>query len=111
MSRHEKMRPAAGGGLLDTFFGRPKARHTKSNSGSSSNNNGVRPVSSGDSATSNEAPDFINRLGEKEVNDRFVELLDDMNIPKDKRGPLLQKGLEERRKMLLMHVKGERTNR
>lgn len=100
MSRHEKKGQT---GLLDTFFSRPK----KSMKNHNNNNNVVsnRPVSSGD--TSEAAPDFINRLAEKEVNDRFLELLDDMNIPKDKRGPLLQKGIEERRKMLLMHVKGE----
>lgn len=100
MSKHEKMRQA---GLLDTFFGRPSSKKSQKN-----NNNSLgRPVSSGDGVS--EAPDAIYRLDEKEVNDRFLELLDDMNIPKDKRGPLLQKGLEERRKMLLMHVKGEPT--
>lgn len=100
MSRHEKKRQT---GLLDTFFGRPNVKNTK---GNNNNNGGTgRPLSSGEA--SSEAPDFISRLDEKEVNDRFLELLDDMNIPKDKRGPLLQKGIEERRKMLLMHVKGE----
>lgn len=98
MSRHEKMRQT---GLLDTFFGRPKVKQTKS-----TNNGGMgRPVSSGETAS--EPNEFVMRLDEKEVNTRFLELIDDMNIPKDKRAPLLQKGLEERRKMLLMHVKGE----
>lgn len=106
MSRHEKMRQP---GLLDTFFGRPKVKHTKS-SNNNNNNAGGRPVSS---EGRDEAPDFqqliteISRLSEKEVNDRFKELLDDMNIPTDKRAPLLQKNLDDRRKMLLMHVKGE----
>lgn len=77
----------------------------------SSNNNNAsgRPISS-----DNQPEDFqqlladLSRLSEKEVNDRFKELLDDMNIPLDKRGPLLLKGLEERRKMLQMHIKGEK---
>lgn len=92
-------------GLLDTFFGRPKVKNMKSSGNNNNNAGGMgRPVSSGEN--SSEAPDLINRLDEKEVNTRFLELLDDMNIPKDKRGPLLQKGIEERRKMLMMHVKG-----
>lgn len=103
MSRHDKKGQT---GLLDTFFSRPKKSSTKGYSSSSNNNNNVvsRPISSGDSSEA--APDQINRLADKEVNEKFLSLLDDMNIPKDKRGPLLQKGIEERRKMLLMHVKG-----
>lgn len=103
MSRHEKVRQP---GLLDTFFSRPKVKHSKSSN--NNNNASGRPISS-----DNQPEDFqqlladISRLSEKEVNDRFKELLDDMNIPLDKRGPLLLKGLEERRKMLLMHIKGE----
>lgn len=46
------------------------------------------------------------RMTVEEINKKFHEILDDMNIPKDKRDPLMSKSLEEKRDMLKMHYKG-----
>lgn len=105
MSRHEKARQGGGGSLLDSFFGRPKTKGSQKHYGT---NGGNRPVSA-----DGEPPDFqqitvdISRQGAEEINEKFLELLDDMNIPKDKREPLLKKNIDEKRKMILIHLKGK----
>lgn len=138
MSRHDKNK-STGGGLLDSWFGRPKTKSKSSagygaNGGSSSGAAGsaaggdasagyggggsggyggasaagsARP-SSHDAeqlADMQEIQNQILRLNQDEVNAKFMEILEDMNIPKDKRQPLLLKSLEEKREMLIM--KGE----
>ena len=103
MSKHDKSK--SGGGLFDQWFGRPKTK------GKSYASNGGRPVSA-ESDTLPEMQDLNNeiiRLSIEEVDQKFMEILEDMNIPKDKREPLLQKTLDEKRDMLFMHLKG--TNR
>lgn len=119
MSKHDR---AKSGGLLDTlFFGRP---HKKGGRGGSSGYgsgglgggsghggsiNGGRPLSGAESELVNmeEISNEVKRMTEAEVNQKFLEILEDMNIPKDKRDPLLLKPLDEKRKMILMHLKGE----
>lgn len=100
MSRHDKTKTSSG--LLDIWFGRPKTKiksHTT---------NGGRPISA-DSDYLADAQDLNNeimRLTHDEVDEKFIDILEDMNIPKDKRQPLLEKSLDEKRDMILMHFKG-----
>lgn len=129
MSRHDKSK-SSGGGLLDSWFGRPK---TKSKSGYAGNGSGAgnatgtgagtygtasgshagayggagggRPTSleTGEQlADMQEITNQVLRLDADQVNQKFMEILEDMNIPKDKRQPLLLKSLEEKRDMLIM---------
>ncbi|KFB49099.1 diaphanous [Anopheles sinensis] len=123
MSKHDRVKS---GGFLDTLLGRPhkkSGRHggsanygngsssgggTIGHSGSFGNLNGGRPLSGQDAdlaslIESNET----RKMSETEVNQLFLEILEDMNIPQDKRDPLLEKPLEEKRKMIMMHVKGK----
>lgn len=103
MSKHDKSK-SGGGGLLDMWFGRPNKIKTKN-----STTNGGRPVSS-ESDTIGELQELHNeilKLTKEEVDHKFMEIIEDMNIPKDKRQPLLLKSLDEKRDMILMHFKGE----
>ncbi|XP_058123018.1 protein diaphanous [Anopheles ziemanni] len=123
MSKHDRVKS---GGFLDTLLGRPhkkSGRHggsanygngsssgggTIGHSGSYGSLNGGRPLSGQDAdlaslIESNET----RKMSEAEVNQLFLEILEDMNIPQDKRDPLLEKPLEEKRKMIMMHVKGK----
>lgn len=125
MSKHDR---AKSGGLLDTlFFGRPHKKGGRGGGGSSGygggsgglggagsghggSMNGGRPLSGTESDLPNleEISNAVKRMTEAEVNQKFLEILEDMNIPKDKRDPLLLKPLDEKRKMILMHMKGKR---
>lgn len=101
MSKHDKSK--SGGGLLDTWFGRPKIK------GRGGTTNGGRPISS-ESDTIGDLQDLHNeimKLTIDEIDQKFTDILEDMNIPKDKRQPLLKKSLDEKRDMILMHFKGE----
>lgn len=100
MSKHDKTKSSTG--LLDIWFGRPKTkgRHTTANGG--------RPVSA-DSDSLADPQDLHNeimKLSHEEVDEKFIDILEDMNIPKDKRQPLLEKSIEEKRDMIVMHYKG-----
>lgn len=100
MSKHDKTKSSTG--LLDMWFGRPKTkgRHTAANGG--------RPVSA-DSDSLADPQDLHNeimKLSHEEVDEKFIDILEDMNIPKDKRQPLLEKSIEEKRDMIVMHYKG-----
>lgn len=102
MSRHDKSK--SGGGLLDMWFGRPKSK------GKGSTANGGRPISTEADVLMDmqDLQNDIMQLTDKEVDQKFMEILEDMNIPKDKRQPLLTKTLNERRDMLIMHLKGKK---
>lgn len=102
MSKHERNK-SSGGGLLDSWFGRPKAKskgYAPSNGGGGSG----RPISLESEALADmqDITNQIHMLTIEEVNQKFMEILEDMNIPKDKRQPLLLKSLEEKREMLIM---------
>lgn len=101
MSRHDRTKS---GGFLDTLF----TRSTKRGSRYPHNGTGTRPVSANenDYFDAQEIENMIIRLSVEEVNQRFHEILEDMNIPKDKRDPLMKKNLDEKRDMLRMHLKG-----
>lgn len=99
MSKHEKNKS---GGLLESWFGRPKTR------GSGYSTPSGRPTSTdGDAPELQDLEKMIRSLTESEVETKFMEILEDMNIPKDKREPLLSKPILDRRKMIYMHLKGE----
>lgn len=49
---------------------------------------------------------YVNSLNEEEVNREFERMLDDMNLTDEKREPLLNRTLMEKREMLSMHLKG-----
>ncbi|XP_055592579.1 protein diaphanous-like [Uranotaenia lowii] len=123
MSKHDR---AKSGGLLDTLFSRPHKKASRSGTGGygstsglgygsggshggSGSVNGNRPLSGTEAemAVLDELSLALKRMPEAEVNQKFLEILEDMNIPKDKRDPLLLKPLDEKKKMILMHVKGK----
>lgn len=93
MSRQEK----AKSGFLDTFFSRPYKKGQK-NYGST----GEFQTDQNSDITLK-----VSTMGVDEINSRFLEILEDMNIPKDKREPLMMKDTQEKRAMILMHFKGE----
>jgi len=106
MSRHEKTK-STGGGILDSLFGRP----SKSKGGTISSGtltHGGRPVSQDNYVVPGveDFEQYIQQLTVAELDAKFLEIIEDMNIPKDKREPLLAKSKEERQKMLLWHLKG-----
>lgn len=107
MSKHEKHKT---GGLLENWFGRPKgARGGNYNSGGTLSG---RPNSTDtDAIDLQELEKNICALSDSDVDVKFMEILEDMNIPKDKRAPLLSKSITERQKMIFMHLKGEFINK
>jgi len=48
----------------------------------------------------------ISRLPDNEVNARFEQMLDDLNLTEEKKGPLREKRTDEKRAMLAMQFKG-----
>ena len=48
----------------------------------------------------------ISRLSEDEVNKKFESMLDDMNLSEEKKQPLRQRPIEQKRAMLAMQIKG-----
>lgn len=108
MSRHEKSK-SVGGGILESWFGRP----SKSKGNSTYNTNSLPHGAAGRPAYTDTEGGFgvddlerhIQELSDAQVNAKFLEILEDMNIPKDKREPLLSKTREERQQMIFMHMK------
>jgi len=93
---------------LDSLFGRP----SKSKGGTISSGtltHGGRPVSQDNYVVPGveDFEQYIQQLSVAELDAKFLEIIEDMNIPKDKREPLLAKSKEERQKMLLWHLKGK----
>lgn len=99
MSKHDRSKS---GGLLESIFGRPKTK-SKSYYGTISG----RPVPTEADVDLQELEEKIKQLTESEVDQKFMEILEDMNIPKDKRAPLTQKPVGEKRDMIFMHLKGK----
>lgn len=103
MSKHDR---AKSGGFLDTLF----TRSTKRGQRNTYNANGTRPLSAeNDFFDSQDLDNLVLKFSVEEVNQKFLEILEDMNIPKDKREPLIKKALDEKRDMLRMHLKGKQT--
>ncbi|EDW04111.1 protein diaphanous isoform X2 [Drosophila grimshawi] len=111
MSRHEKSK-SVGGGLLESWFGRPSKPKGSGNYNSNSLPHGAsgRPASTDNDGACIGVDDLerqVQEMSETQLNARFQEILEDMNIPKDKREPLLSKPIEERQKMVFMHMRGK----
>lgn len=103
MSRHDKTKS---GGLFDMF----SSKSVKRGSSSQYNGKNSRPVSTNENdqiVDLQAIENSIYSLTIEEVNKKFMELLDDMNL-KDSRlvTPLMKKNTMERREMLIMHLKG-----
>uniref|UniRef100_A0A1L8DMG4 Putative rac1 gtpase effector frl n=1 Tax=Nyssomyia neivai TaxID=330878 RepID=A0A1L8DMG4_9DIPT len=96
MSRSDRGKPS---GIMDTLFGRPKLR------GKTGSANG-RPISEPEGDLQQLTAE-VYRMTTDEITHKFLDILEDMNIPKDKRQPLLLKSVEEKREMILMHTKGK----
>lgn len=96
---------------MESLFGRPsKSKGGSINSGTLTH--GGRPVSSENDAVQGveDWKEYIQSLSEEEINAKFLEIIDDMNIPKDKREPLLAKTKSQRQDMILWHLKGKTEN-
>lgn len=97
MSKHEKSKSS---GLLESWFGRPKSKTRGNGIGSS------KMITDSETIDIQELESDIKRLTEDEVDHKLMEILEDMNIPKDKRQPLVLKPVSEKRDMIFMHLKG-----
>ncbi|RUS87290.1 hypothetical protein EGW08_004970, partial [Elysia chlorotica] len=78
---------------------------TKKKSTSSANNKGPQIDENDSSDPFTESVDF-DSMETAEVNERFEQLLDDMNLTEPKKAPLRSKDLKFRRQMLSMHSRG-----
>ncbi|XP_036320526.1 protein diaphanous isoform X2 [Rhagoletis pomonella] len=107
MSKQEKLKTGSADSWFEGWFSRQKMKSNSSNA--------TMPVKS-NIIDNNEVIDLqelenkIRALSASEIDSKFLEILEDMNIPKDKREPLLMKTLAEKRKMIFMHLKGKTAN-
>ncbi|XP_036212605.2 protein diaphanous isoform X2 [Bactrocera oleae] len=107
MSKQEKVRTGTTDGWFEGWFSRQKIKNT--------NHNATVPIKS-NIFDNNESIDLqalendIRTMNDSEIDLKFLEILEDMNIPKDKREPLLKKTHAEKRKMVFMHLKGKNSN-
>ncbi|XP_011194450.2 protein diaphanous isoform X2 [Zeugodacus cucurbitae] len=104
MSKQEKVRTGTADGWFEGWFGRQKIKNTSNATIPIKLNTLDNNVSIDRQALENET------LNDSEIDMKFLEILEDMNIPKDKREPLLKKTPAEKRKMVFMHLKGKNSN-
>ncbi|XP_032678760.1 protein diaphanous isoform X4 [Odontomachus brunneus] len=92
---------------LDTWFGRPKKSGRgggmRNNSGS---NTMPRPHSGDDINEIEQQRSIIERMDEETVNDKFEEMLANMNLTEEKKEPLRQQSDSKKKEMLVLHYKG-----
>jgi len=69
-----------------------------------------RPHSETDFAHMDDMPPEI-QLTDKQVEEKFQQMLDDMNLSEEKRQPLLEQSIEKKRQLLSMREKGYTTVR
>lgn len=95
-------------GFLDTLFTRSTKRSHRNATYSGAPHH-ARPVSTENDgfADSQDVELEVLKLTTEEVNQKFMEILEDMNINVDKREPLIKKSISEKRDMLKMHMKGK----
>ncbi|XP_018057951.1 PREDICTED: protein diaphanous [Atta colombica] len=94
-------------GFLDTWFGRPKKSVRGSGSrGYSGSNTMPRPHSGDDINEIEQQRCIIERMDEETVNDRFEEMLANMNLTEEKKEPLRQQSESKKKEMLVLHYKG-----
>ncbi|XP_070165092.1 protein diaphanous isoform X2 [Polyergus mexicanus] len=92
---------------LDTWFGRPKkAGRGSGTRGYSGSNTIPRPHSGDDINEIEQQRCIIERMDEETVNDRFEEMLANMNLTEEKKEPLRQQSESKKKEMLVLHYKG-----
>ncbi|XP_048510372.1 protein diaphanous isoform X3 [Athalia rosae] len=92
---------------LDTLFGRPKKPGRGGGAGGGIGHNTIpRPNSGDDFNEIEQQASIIERMDEETMNDKFEEMLNDMNLSEEKKAPLRQQPDMNKRKMLVMHCKG-----
>ncbi|XP_050531223.1 protein diaphanous [Daktulosphaira vitifoliae] len=108
---------SGGGGFLDTLFGRPKKpSHTSSGGGhdtyvrSGTLGSTIRSISDNDHQyeTTGDEDVYVDveHLDTDTLNDKFEEMLDDMNLTEEKKEPLRQQSTANKQKMLSLHLLG-----
>ncbi|XP_068991717.1 protein diaphanous isoform X4 [Neodiprion pinetum] len=94
-------------GFLDTLFGRPKKTGRGGGVGGGMSHNTIpRPNSGDDFSEIEQQASIIERMDEETMNDKFEDMLNDMNLTEEKKAPLRQQPDMNKRKMLVMHCKG-----
>lgn len=96
-SRQDKTKS---GGFLDQFFGRPRSK------GRGPSGQQPRPPSDSFFNEVEEQEFVISGLDDNATNDKFEEMLDDMNLTEEKKMPLRMQPTENKKKMLINHYKG-----
>ncbi|XP_036140076.1 protein diaphanous isoform X2 [Monomorium pharaonis] len=92
---------------LDTWFGRPKKSGRGGGPrGYSGSNTMPRPHSGDDINEIEQQRCIIEGMDEETVNDRFEEMLANMNLTEEKKEPLRQQSESKKREMLVLHYKG-----
>ncbi|XP_011879316.1 PREDICTED: protein diaphanous isoform X2 [Vollenhovia emeryi] len=98
---------AEAGIKLDTWFGRPKKSVRGGGPrGYSGSNTMPRPHSGDDINELEQQRSIIERMDEETVNDRFEEMLANMNLTEEKKEPLRQQSESKKKEMLVLHYKG-----
>ncbi|XP_066595144.1 protein diaphanous isoform X2 [Prorops nasuta] len=98
---------AESGIKLDTWFGRPKkSGRGVGVRGGAGQNTIPRPHSGDDFNEVEQQRCMIERMDEETVNDRFEEMLANMNLTEEKKEPLRQQSEAKKREMLVLHYKG-----
>lgn len=94
-------------GFLDTWFGRPKKSGRGGGVRSGLGNNTIpRPHSGDDFNEIEQQRCIIERMDKETVNDKFEEMLANMNLTEEKKEPLRQQSEAKKREMLVLHYKG-----
>ncbi|CAK9831241.1 Protein diaphanous homolog 3 [Anthophora retusa] len=94
-------------GFLDTWFGRPKKSGRGGGVRSGSGNNTIpRPHSGDDFNEIEQQRCIIERMDKETVNDKFEEMLANMNLTEEKKEPLRQQSEAKKKEMLVLHYKG-----
>ncbi|XP_031777153.1 protein diaphanous isoform X5 [Nasonia vitripennis] len=88
---------------LDTWFGRPKKT---GRGGGSYASTMPRPHSGDDFNEVEQQRCMIERMDEETTNDKFEELLANMNLSEEKKEPLRQQSERKKKEMLILHYKG-----
>jgi diaphanous len=101
MSKHHDR--SKSGGFFDTIF----TRSTKKYGNGQSSTQNTRPNSEHELNDIQTLHNGIQNATPDEINKQFLAILEDMNIPKDKRQPLITKTQAEKKEMIFMHLKGE----
>ncbi|KAK2576918.1 hypothetical protein KPH14_005539 [Odynerus spinipes] len=92
---------------LESWFTRPKKSGRGGGVRSGTDNNTMpRPHSGDDFNEIEQQRCIIERMDEEAVNDRFEEMLANMNLTEEKKAPLRQQSESKKREMLVLHYKG-----